>query len=173
MSDEKRKTKHSAKNAGNQNKMKKLILVCLLFTGCASVNDFAYHADIPPDELKNIPEGAKDIIIIVNRDTDKVFDEIMMILVNDGFRIDESSNKYHYVNTEGIEIGYATSHRMTISVRDNSKVVIKTEWTTTSYTHPNWYPAIWYKGLKKGYAFAKSYSVARQIKDGKISFTFD
>lgn len=152
--------------------------------GCISTSHIATTSGVKESQLKDIPKGAKDVIIEKDVSADELYEAIYSALLLRGHRISKEDKGRHYITTEGKDIGESTLQRSTIAITEENgiaKATIRTEWKAGTEAamgasmfagvavFADWTQAKWESG-RPGIAFAESVSVANEVKDGRISF---
>jgi hypothetical protein len=123
----------------NHLKMEKLvikasiILLVLILSSCGiTLNTISDYYGIDKNLLYDIPENSEVIIVEKsNYNIDELYEDIFRILIERGHRISKDDKVRHYITTEGIDIGYSTLQRMTITLKqieNKASIRILTEW---------------------------------------------
>lgn len=162
-----------------------LFLFSFFLLGCISVSHISVTSGVPMDNLREIPIGSRTVFVDkTNISADKLYEEVYTILLSRGHRILKDDKERLYITTEGKDVGQSTLQRMTIVITEqdsNSQLKITTEWkggTEASAAasamsgvavHSNWAMAKW-EINRLGIAFAESVAIAKEIKNGIISF---
>lgn len=161
------------------------VLLFSLMQACISVSQISATSGLEEEYLRNIPQYARIVYVEKNNITpDDLYEEVYTILLLRGHRILKDDKARHYITTEGKDIGQSTLQRMTLVVieeENGSKVKISTEWkggteanaTATAISgmpvESDWGMARW-ESSRLGIAFAESVAIAKEIKNGEISF---
>lgn len=159
------------------------VLVLFLLTSCVSMSHITETSGLNEDFLKEIPKEAKVVIIQKNISADKLYDEVYTILLSRNHRIAKDNNETHYITTEGKDVGLDTFQRMNIFITESggmSIMKITAEWKPTVKTtdivsamagrsNKSWIVAKWSTD-RHGIAFAESVAIAKEIRDGYISY---
>lgn len=161
------------------------IITLFVMTSCMGVSHISSSSGLEENSLSQIPKGTK--IIYVEKDNaliNEYYEEILNILMSRGHRIMKEDKERHYVTTEGKDVGQSTLQRMTLFItKNNNNCILKitTEWKAgTEATimatamsgipmQSDWATASW-EINRLGMAFAESLAIAKEIKEGTITF---
>lgn len=159
------------------------VIIAIFLNSCISTVNISKTSGLSEEDLNEIPLNSKIVLIERADNTAKtMYDEIVDILIDRGHRIIKEDKERNYLLTEGKDLGESTSQRMTIVVTNTdhlSKAKILTEWkpTVNAVTtaggvavQTDWQAATYRVNKIAGIAFAETVSVAKKIKDGKITY---
>jgi hypothetical protein len=167
--------------------MKKIILftlVSFLLTSCFTMQKISEISNLSEDELNEIPNEAKEVLIKKECSAKDLYNDIYDILIDKGHRINKSDEDRYYITTEGRDVGESTLQRMTISVKEDDNIAnakILTDWKAGSaatagaqaatglYIQSDWQPAKW-EISRLGNAFAETVYIAKQVENSEISY---
>lgn len=161
------------------------IIALFVITGCLGVSQISASSGLGEGSLKGIPTGAKIIYVEKkNASINEYYEEVLSILMSRGHRIMKEDKERHYITTEGRDIGQSTLQRMTLFITEkNNSCILKitTEWKAGAEAtamasamggvsmQSEWATASW-EINRLGMAFAESLAVAKEIKDGIITY---
>jgi len=112
--------------------MKKiLLLLTIILSGCGSGMSVLKEQGFTNEQINAIPKGATQVIVEKNVSKDTLFDEMVKVLIDRGYRIEKESKDQGYITTEGkCCLQLSTSYRANIVFSENngvSRAVIKSE----------------------------------------------
>ncbi|NLH53712.1 MAG: hypothetical protein GX459_12800 [Bacteroidales bacterium] len=109
-----------------------LIFVSIITTGCITIGTLSQVSGLSKDYLNEVPPYSKMIYIEKeNVPIDKLYDELLGIIIDRNHRIVKDDRQMHYIVTEGRDVGQSTLQRMTISIKQTNNLCIAkiaTEW---------------------------------------------
>ena len=162
--------------------MKKiLLLLTIILSGCGSGMSVLKERGFTNEQINAIPKGATQLIVEKKVSKDALFDEMVRVLIDRGYRIEKESKDQGYITTEGkCCLQLSTSYRANIVFSENngvSRAVIKSEWTANTgiamygvVAMPDWYETKWDGGQRTSIAFAESIAIANTIENAEISY---
>jgi len=161
------------------------VITLFVMTSCMGVSHISSSSGLDESSLNQIPKGTKIIYVEKNNALiDEYYEDILNVLMSRGHRIMKEDKERHYVTTEGKDIGQSTLQRMTLFITQNKNnciLKITTEWkagteATAMATamsgipmQSDWAIATW-EISRLGMAFAESLAIAKEIKEGIITF---
>jgi hypothetical protein len=161
------------------------IIILFVMTSCLGISLISSSSGLDEGSLNKIPTGVKIIYVEKkNASISEYYEDVISILMSRGHRIMKEDKERHYVTTEGRDIGQSTLQRMTLFITEkNNSCILKitTEWKAgTEATamasamggipmQSEWSTASW-EINRLGMAFAESLAIAKEIKEGIITY---
>jgi hypothetical protein len=165
-----------------------LIFSAFLMAGCHSISKVSETGDLKAEISKKIPHLSNRIYVTKQgASADKVFDELLDILILSNHMTLLVDRERHIVTTDTKDVGHSTLQRMTfvIEEKDNdAQIKITTQWRSganaVGFAFPvagyslqeDWAPTQWEKN-RLGIAMVESNAIANKFDKGIVSYETD
>jgi hypothetical protein len=165
-----------------------LIISAFLMAGCHSISKISESGDFNAEISKKISHLSNRIYVTKQGvSADKVFDELLDILVLNNHMTLLTDRERHIVTTDTKDVGHSTLQRMTFVIEekgDDAQIKITTQWRSganaVGFAFPvagyslqeDWAPTQWEKN-RLGIAMAESNDIASKFDKGIVSYETD